>query len=229
MLQLINKKKIYFYLFSLLFLSTIFNHNLIINLKSTFKITDIKIDQTKKEIDDIISLNTSFLLGENIFFLKKKIILEKLNKLNFIESIKIEKKYPSTINIKTKLTNLIAITYIDQKKYFVGSNGNYILEKNISNKKRLPIIFGKFNPEDFILLQKKILNQKIDPNLIIKYYYHKNKRWDLYFENYIVIQLPNNNINKALKLYKNFELNYEISPNSIIDLRIQNRLIFRNE
>ena len=155
--------------------------------------------------------------------------MEKLNKLNFIESIKIEKKYPSTINIKTKLTNLIAITYIDQKKYFVGSNGNYILEKNISNKKRLPIIFGKFNPEDFILLQKKILNQKIDPNLIIKYYYHKNKRWDLYFENNIVIQLPNNNIDKALKLYKNFELNYEISTNSIIDLRIQNRLIFRNE
>ena len=229
MLQLINKKKIYFYLFSLLFLSTIFNHNLIINLKSTFKITDIKIDQTKKEIDEIILLNTSFLLGENIFFLKKKILLEKLNKLNFIESIKIEKKYPSTINIKTKLTNLIAITYIDQKKYFVGSNGNYILEKNISNKKRLPIIFGKFNPEDFILLQKKILNQKIDPNLIIKYYYHKNKRWDLYFENNIVIQLPNNNIDKALKLYKNFELNYEISTNSIIDLRIQNRLIFRNE
>ena len=229
MLQLINKKKIYFYLFSLLFLSTIFNHNLIINLKSTFKITDIKIDQTKKEIDEIILLNTSFLLGENIFFLKKKILLEKLNKLNFIESIKIEKKYPSTINIKTKLTNLIAITYIDQKKYFVGSNGNYILEKNISNKKRLPIIFGKFNPEDFILLQKKILNQKIDPNLIIKYYYHKNKRWDLYFKNNIVIQLPNNNIDKALKLYKNFELNYEISTNSIIDLRIQNRLIFRNE
>ena len=229
MLQLINKKKIYFYLFSLLFLSTIFNHNLIINLKSTFKITDIKIDQTKKEIDEIIFLNTSFLLGENIFFLKKKILLEKLNKLNFIESIKIEKKYPSTINIKTKLTNLIAITYIDQKKYFVGSNGNYILEKNISNKKRLPIIFGKFNPEDFILLQKKILNQKIDPNLIIKYYYHKNKRWDLYFKNNIVIQLPNNNIDKALKLYKNFELNYEISTNSIIDLRIQNRLIFRNE
>ena len=229
MLQLINKKKIYFYLFSLLFLSTIFNHNLIINLKSTFKITDIKIDQTKKEIDEIILLNTSFILGENIFFLKKKILLEKLNKLNFIESIKIEKKYPSTINIKTKLTDLIAITYIDQKKYFIGFNGNFILAKNISNKKRLPIIFGKFNPEDFILLKKKILNQKIDPNGIIKYYYHKNKRWDLYFENNIVIQLPNNNIAKALKLYKDFELNYEISSNSIIDLRIQNRLIFRNE
>ena len=112
MLQLINKKKIYFYIFSLLFLSTIFNHNLIINLKSTFKITDIKIDQTKKEIDEIILLNTSFLLGENIFFLKKKILLEKLNKLNFIESIKIEKKYPSTINIKTKLTNLMPITHL---------------------------------------------------------------------------------------------------------------------
>ena len=32
---------------------------------------------------------------------------------------------------------------------------------------------------------------------INKYYFHKNKRWDLYFENNILIQLPNKNISEA--------------------------------
>ena len=227
--QLINKKKIYFYVFSFLFISTILNNNLIRNLSNIFKVSDIKIENTKQEIDQLILLNTSFLLEKNIFFVNKKKILKNLDKLNFIESISIEKIYPSTIYIKTKVTNFVAITYIDQKKHFVGLNGNFILAKNILNEKKLPIIFGKFNPSDYILLQRELLRQKIDPNEIIKYYFHKNKRWDLHFKNNIIIKLPSKNITKALKLLKEFELSNIIPPGTIIDLRIQNRLILSNE
>ena len=228
MLQSTNKKKIYFYLASFLFITTIFNNNLIKELGSTVKISEIKIENTKKEIDHIIVSNTNFLLDKNIFSINKKLILEKLKKLNFIESISIKKEYPSTINIKTKITSLIAITYIDQKKYFVGRNGNFISEKKISNEKQLPIIFGKFNVDDYILLQKKLLNQKVDLNEVIRYYFHKNKRWDLYLKNNILIQLPHKKIDSAINLYKQFKINNKINPNAIIDLRISNRLIFKN-
>jgi len=228
MLQSTNKKKIYFYLASFLFITTIFNNNLIKYLESTVKISEIKIENTKKEIDHIIVSNTNFLLDKNIFSINKKLLLEKLKKLNFIESISIKKEYPSTINIKTKVTSLIAITYIDQKKYYVGQNGNFISEKKISNEKQLPIIFGKFNVDDYILLQKKLLNQKIDLNEVIKYYFHKNKRWDLYLKNNILIQLPQKKIDSAINLYKQFKINNKINPNAIIDLRISNRLIFKN-
>ena len=75
MLQSINKKKIYFYLVSFLFISTIFNNNLINNLKNIFKIREVKVENVKKEINDNILSNTSFLLGENIFFVKKNFLL----------------------------------------------------------------------------------------------------------------------------------------------------------
>ena len=226
--QSINKKKIYFYLVSFLFLSTFFNNNLINNLKSFFKIRDVKVENTKKEINDNILSNTSFLLGKNIFFVNKNFLIEKFNKLSFIESISIKKKYPSIINIQTKQTNLIAITYLDQKKYFVGQNGNFISAKQISNKKKLPTIFGKFKPDDYIFLQRELLNQKIDLDEITRYYFHKNKRWDLYFANNIIIQLPNKNISEAINLFKKFRSKNNINSNKIIDLRIKNRLILRN-
>ena len=228
MLQSINKKKIYFYLVSFLFISTIFNNNLISNLKNIFKIKEVKVENVKKEINDNILSNTSFLLGENIFFVNKNFLLEKFDKLNFIESISIKKKYPSIINIQTKQTNLIAITYLDQKKYFVGQNWNFIIAKQISNKKKLPTIFGKFKPDDYIFLQKELLNQKIDLDEITRYYFHKNKRWDLYFANNIIIQLPNKNISEAINLFKKFRSKNNINSNKIIDLRIKNRLILRN-
>ena len=58
----------------------------------------------------------------------------------------------------------------------------------------------------FFLKRELLKNQKIDLNEIIKYYFHKNKRWDLYFENNIIIKLPNKNISKAIKLYKNLKI-----------------------
>ena len=208
--QSINKKKIYFYLVSFLFISTIFNNNLISNLKDVFKVREVKVENVKKEINDNILSNTNFLLGENIFFVNKNFLLEKFDKLNFIESISIKKKYPSIINIQTKQTNLIAITYLDQKKYFIGQNGKFIIAKQISNKKKLPTIFGKFKPDDYIFLQRELLSQKIDLNEITRYYFHKNKRWDLYFANNIIIQLPNKNISEAINLFKKFTLKNNI-------------------
>ena len=55
MLQLINKKKIYFYILSLFFLSTVFNNNLTNYLINNFKILDIEIDTANDQIKEIIS------------------------------------------------------------------------------------------------------------------------------------------------------------------------------
>ena len=81
----------------------------------------------------------------------------------------------------------------------------------------------------FIFLKKEIIKHNIDFKKINKYYFHKNKRWDLYFENKVVIQLPSKNISEALDLFKKFKSDYKIVPKTTIDLRIQNRLILRNE
>ena len=110
----------------------------------------------------------------------------------------------------------------------MGYNGKFILVSRISNTKSLPIIFGKFDLPEFIYLKEKLIKLKINQDEILKYYFHKNKRWDLYFRDNILIQLPSNNITNAIKLYKKFKLINDIKPNTVIDLRIQNRLIINN-
>lgn len=146
----------------------------------------------------------------------------------FLENISVKKKYPSTIIINAKKTDLIAVTFLDQKKYYVGNNGKLILSKNISDNKKLPIIFGKFEVNNFIELNNKLEKNGLDISKIIRYYYHKNKRWDLFFRNDIVIRLPNKELINALKLFQNFKKNNAIKPNTTIDLRIENRLILKN-
>ncbi len=226
--QLINKKKIYFYVFLFLILSPVSNLNFLKNINQKFLIKNINIDVDTININNMILSKTEFLIDKNIFFINRQFLYKKLKSLNFLENIKIKKKYPSTINISAKKTDLIAITYLDQKKYFVGSNGFFIPFKYFSHKDKLPIIFGKFKTSEFLSLKEKIVKQDINYEKIIKFFYHKNDRWDLYFKDNTVIKLPEKKIDEALKIFKKFSLANKINHNTIIDLRISNRLILTN-
>tara|TARA_A100001035_G_scaffold172314_1_gene136705 strand:+ start:661 stop:1350 length:690 start_codon:yes stop_codon:yes gene_type:complete len=227
--QLINKKKIYFYLLIFIVLSTILNYDFSNKLKENFSVKNIYIDLNSDDIREIILSKTNFLLDKNIFFINRSNLANELSNLNFLENIKVNKIYPSTIFINVKKTDLIAITYIDQKKYFLGTNGNFISSKEISIKKDLPIVFGKFKNSDFIKLRKTLIHNKIEYNSIAKYFFHKNKRWDLYLKKNIIIKLPSKNVDEAIKFYKKFAKKKQIKPGSIIDLRIPNRLIFKSD
>ena len=229
MLQLKNKNKSFFYVFAFLFLTTITNHNYSNILSNFFLVKDVNIEINAYELRNILEKKTKFLIDENIFFLNRELILNKLKSLKFIENIEIHKKFPSTIRIQANKTDLIAITYINQKKYFVGLNGNFIPEKAVSNNKKLPVIFGKFKINDYIQIKDLLKKKNLKYNKIVKYYFHKNKRWDLYFENNIILMLPNNNIEYSLDIYESFSKQNQIKPNSIIDLRIPKRLILKNE
>ena len=225
---LINKKRIYFYIICLFLITSITNQEILSNFKKLFLIKKININLDKPELNNKILLNLDYLIDKNILFLNKKNFLTKISSINYLENIKIEKNYPSTIIFSANKTKLLASTFINQKKYYIGENNQFISAKDINISKNLPTIFGKFNISEFIDLQKELNNQNIDQSSILKYFFHKNKRWDLYYPNNKIIMLPNKNITKAITLYKKFETENKIGPDTIIDLRIENRLVLTN-
>ena len=224
----INKKRIYFYIICLFLITSISNQKIFHNFKKFFLIKKININLDKPELNNKILLNLDFLIDKNILFLNKKNFLTKISSINYLENIKIEKNYPSTIIFSANKTKLLASTFINQKKYYIGENNQFISAEDINISKNLPTIFGKFNISEFIDLQKELNNQNIDQSSILKYFFHKNRRWDLYYPNNKIIMLPNKNITKAITLYKKFETENKIGPDTIIDLRIENRLVLSN-
>ena len=210
-------------------MTTIMNNMFLKTINKIFLIDEINIDIDSHELKQIISSELVFLQTQNILFIKQKKLINKLKNLNFLENIIIKKRYPSTIILNANKTDIIAITYLNQKKYYVGLNGKFISTDLILETKKLPIIFGQFKISDFISLQKDLKIVNIDYNKINKYYYHKNKRWDLYFENNKIIKLPRKNIKNALKIYNQFISMNQITSNSTVDLRIPNRIVIKNE
>ena len=229
MLLSINKTKIYFYIFSLLFLTTIINFSFFNNLEKNFLVKTINIKTNNTKIDEKIFLKLSSLIDTNIFSLNEYEIYNALKELNYLENIQIIKKYPSSLNIQANVTNIIGKTYKNQKKFFVGSNGNFISSIEFKDMKEIPIIFGDFKISDYIILNSIIEKSKISKKNITKYYYHKNKRWDLYYSHNVLIKLPNKNISNSLKLFKQFKEANSDLQNIIIDLRVPKRMIVKNE
>ncbi len=213
---LINKNKIYFYIFSFIFLTTISN-----------TINKIEIETNNSNIKNQISELSNFLYDKNILLINKELIIKNFNNLGFLENLKVIKNYPSTLIIKASKTNLMGITIINKKKYYIGNNGNFILSSKIKSENTLPFIFGKFDIENYLNLISVLKKHNLNTNKITKYYYHKNKRWDLYYEDNILIKLPNTKIEKAIEKYKS--LKKEIKPNATIDLRIANRVIIKHD
>ena len=165
MLQQKNKK-IYLYIISFLFLSTVMNHKFPKILKDNFLLKNIKINIESPYMKSQIELSLNNLMNNNIFFLDKKNIENRLMKFDYLENVSVTKNYPSTLIINANMTELLAITFLDQKKYFVGNNEKFILAKELNNDKELPLIFGKFSIEDFIKIKKILANGGIDQKKI---------------------------------------------------------------
>lgn len=77
MLQQINKKKIYFYIFSFLFLTTLINQNLFLKLNNNFLLKNIIVKSDTIEIENRIKLSFDNLVNINIFLINKKLIKKK--------------------------------------------------------------------------------------------------------------------------------------------------------
>ena len=225
----INRKKIYFYVILFLFLSTSFNFNLLKSFREIGLINSIDIKGLSQNEEMLVKEELKIFLNTNVFFLNKDLIFAKLNQFNFLDSIIVKKILPSEINIHLKKTKFIGSSIIDGKKYYIGRNGKLTISKQVNNEKNLPLVFGKFQINDFLKLQDILNKQKINLDQINKYFYYRNKRWDLENKNGQLVMLPSKDLNSALKVYKKLIDIGSLNSIKIVDLRIPNQIIFTDE
>ena len=228
MLQKIDKKnKVYIYLSIYFLLSTLNNIHFTNSHFFKFNVDNIKVSglseknnlQTTKEIKKI--------LFENIFLIKKEVLLKTLEKNNLISSFEIKKIYPNTIEVKIKKTEFLGIANIDGNFFFIGSNGKLIDYEN--TKKILPYIFGKVDPYSFIDFVKIIKKSKFDLNTVKEFYFFPSGRWNIKTKDNKLFKLPSENLELKLNSIYDVLKNEEFKDKKIIDLRFSNKIIFANE
>ena len=135
---------------------------------------------------------------------------------------------PSTLNINLSKTLIIGKTLRNGEYFYIGKNGNFIKSNQLNETINIPSVFGEFRIEEYIDLQNILSENEVDLQNIEKYFYYKNKRWDLLFSNKLTLMLPSQNVAKSIKIYKKLLDSDNLINKKIIDLRITNQIILTN-
>ena len=217
-------KKILIYLFLFLILGSI-NNTALTRIQfeniNTIKISGLNENENTNLLKDIEGLNS-----KNIFFIKGNEISKIISSNSLVESFKIFKKYPNTIDIKIEKTNFLAKINKSGKIMLIGSNGK-LSDLKFSDKE-LPFIFGKPQIYEFIDFTNIIKQSKFSLNEIKNLYFFPSKRWDLELKNNIVLKLSKDHT--ILSLNQAFEFLTENNFNDfkIVDVRIKNQIILND-
>ena len=220
-----KSKTILIYFFLLILVGSI-NNNSINNLKLE-KVKNINIYGLENNDQKTILYNLNNLDLKNIFFINKRKFQNIIESNSLVEEYNVIKKYPHSIDINIKKTNFIARISKNGKFFLIGNNGK--LSDNNNSGIELPYIFG--NPEIKEVLElKKIIDQSnIDYSKIKSLYYFKSKRWDLKFNNSIVLKLPEKIEKETLDKISIFIKNIKLENQEIVDARIKNQIIILDE
>ena len=220
--QLIDKKKkIYFYIFFLILLSTPLNLKYNSFFKEIFKIKNITIIPNELVFEEVYNL-----LNQNIFKLNNSNLKNFLNKYTHLKSIEIKKIYPDTLEVLITKSSPIAIIDNQITFTYLGDNGK-VFKDNIEYNS-IPIIKGELDIADAIVvlnLLDKSLYKLEDIKEII---FFPTKRINIILNDNKILQFP---IYIDLKyINKTYDFLQSIKTGKqVIDFRILGKIILKNE
>ena len=224
-MQLRLNKKILFYIFLIIFLSTLNNKFFSeIKLKNVDNIIIKGLEGKEKR--NLLN-NLELLDLKNIFFLNKFELIKKLEANELIENYTVFKKYPSTLEIRINKTKFLANVLKNGKFFVLGSNGKLI--QTVDKNNNLPNIFGYYNEDSFFNLLKYIKKSNFELFEIKNLYFFKSGRWDIETNDNMIIKLPKKNLLASLNLALDIINHNKLKKIKILDLRQEKQVIINGK
>ena len=220
-----TKKNLFIWIFIFIFLST-YSLNSIQKKKISFFL--IK----KINVEGLLNVNRYDLesaleefYGKNLIFLNR----EKLNKIgsnfSFIKEIKINKIYPSTLNIIVKENKPLGILIEKDKKILLLENGNEILNFKLNAEKNLLFVKGEGARKKFHKFYEILETTNFKIELIHELNHFDVNRWDIVLKNGKVVKLPTDRIVRSIEKFISIYDKDNFSNFKIFDFRINGQLI----
>ncbi len=217
-----KSKRFLVYFFLLILISS--TNNISLNDLDFQKIKDIEVSGLSETENKFIADQIQNLNSKNIFFINKKEISSLIDSNSIIETYNIFKNYPSALKITINETKYLAKINYNNELFIVGSNGKLIDHSLYEDK--LPFIFGKPEIQEFLKFKKIIDQSKFPYEQIESFYFFPSKRWDIKLKNGVLLKLPNKSTKVSLDNAYKFLSNYNVGKFSIIDIRVNNQIIF---
>jgi len=217
-----KRKKILILLIIFFLTSTFYPHNL---QNKFFSLKTITVQSEHNIYDNVVRSKLKNYYGENILFLKKKLIIDNLREIDFIENIKIVKKLPNELIIIFEEIVPIAIYEKNSDQFLISDSGKLVKIVSHDKYNNLPQVHQMESVKEFIIFYSTLKETEFPTDLIRNFVFFRIGRWDLELFDGTIIKLPSLNVAKSLKKLNSLLKSQYLGNVNLIDLRIENQII----
>ena len=169
--------------------------------------------------------------GDNILAINITEMKDRINKLPWVKSARIERHFPNKISLTLFERTPMARWQTNRVLKLIDVHGDVIPRVDLTRFSNLPIIIGKNAPK----IAGQILNTlSNEPHLfrrVKSLTLVSDRRWDVQLDNQINVHLPEKNPGKAWAHLATVQQGHNIFGDQIqgIDMRLENQLIIKIE
>lgn len=156
-------------------------------------------------------------------------IKEEIEKLEWVDTVFIQRRLPSTLRIEIQERKPIAIWQKKKNHFLVDKNGKVINASISKDFSHLPIVVGELAPptaSHIIHIASLFSNLK---KRITGFICVRGRRWNVEMDNSLIVKLPGDNTHHAFSVLSDMVKHNKISKvlMETIDLRDEDRVIIK--
>ena len=192
-------------------------------ISNGFKIKNILISGTHNLSQDYLIniINTQNHI--NILNVNLHTIYNKIIQNSWVEETYVERILPDTIKIKVLEKKPIAIWQNQKGNKLITINGDVISHANVNKfKNSFPIIKGEKSKENISTILKILETNKNFAKNIWSLTFINQRRWDLHFNQGLIVRLPSQDVIKAWQKIIKLQTNYNILNLRLTEIDLRN-------
>ena len=192
-------------------------------INNGFKIKNILIIGTHNLSQDYVIniINTQNHI--NILNVNLHTIYNKIIQNSWVQETYVERILPDTIKIKVLEKKPIAIWQNHKGNKLITINGDVISHANVNKfKNSFPIIKGEKSKENISTILKILETNKNFAKNIWSLTFINQRRWDLHFNQGLIVRLPSQNVIKAWQKIIKLQTNYNILNLRLTEIDLRN-------
>ena len=192
-------------------------------ISNGFKIKNILISGTHNLSQDYLRniINTQNHI--NILNVNLNTIYNKIIQNSWVEETYVERILPDTIKIKVLEKKPIAIWQNQKGNKLITVNGDVISHANVNKfKNSFPIIKGEKSKENISTILRILETNKNFAKNIWSLTFINQRRWDLHFNQGLIVRLPSQDVIKAWQKIIKLQTNYNILNLRLTEIDLRN-------
>ena len=192
-------------------------------INNGFKIENVLITGTRNLSDNYIKDIIEIYKDRSIFNIDLSSVYNKIKQNSWVRKVSIERVLPNIIKIKILENQPIAIWQNKKNNKLITANGDIIFDGNVNDfKNDFPIIKGNKSKENISsILEILETNQNFYEN-IWSLTFINERRWDLHFNQGLVVRLPSKDIKKAWEKIIRLQKNYNVLNLKLTEIDLRN-------